>query len=113
MREIEEAFAQEGAKQLISLADSELLLEAFRAAGLTEWVIVLATVLRRSPLLLNLFRDDRALWSVFLNSLAEESIHSPLRELERGWLRGDLVQVCGSQGGPSKRLRSSTLFFGG
>ena len=89
MREIEEAFAQEGAKQLISLADSELLLEAFRAAGLTEWVIVLATVLRRTPLLLNLFRDDRALWSVFLNSLAEdESYTAFLRELERGMAAG-------------------------
>ena len=85
IKEIEAAFATENASRLISLADSELLLQAFRDAGLTEWVIVLATILRRSPLLLNMFRDDRGLWSVFIKNLQEDSNYSDLlKELEVG-----------------------------
>jgi len=90
IKEIESAFVASGdTSRLISLADSELLLEAFRAAGLTEWVIVLATILRRSPLLLNMFRDDRALWSVFIKNLQEDSSYSDLlKELEAGMVAG-------------------------
>ena len=90
IKEIEAAFVATGnSTRLISLADSELLLEAFRAAGLTEWVIVLATILRRSPLLLNMFRDDRALWSVFIKNLQEDANYADLlKELEAGMVLG-------------------------
>ena len=64
-------------------------MEAFRAAGLTEWVIVLATILRRSPLLLNMFRDDRPLWSVFIKNLQEDASYADLlKELEAGMVLG-------------------------
>jgi WD40 repeat protein len=85
VKEIKSAFTIENTNRLISLADSELLLEAFREAGLTEWVIVLATILNRSPLLLNMFRDDRALWSVYIKNLQEDSNYTALlEELEAG-----------------------------
>jgi len=85
LAEIEKSLAMNHSNRIINQADCELLLEAFRNAGLTEWVVVLATILQRSAMLLNLFRGDDALWSVYIKNIKDDSKYASLvEELESG-----------------------------
>ena len=45
--------------------DAEFLLAHMRAALCTEWVVVLATLLRRPPVLHELFAGDAVLWAAY------------------------------------------------
>lgn len=52
----------------------------FRAVGCTEWVVVLATLLQRTQLLLELFETDTGLWQAYNRSLQqqEDGLYSDL-----------------------------------
>jgi len=52
--------------------DAEYLLAHFRAVGCTEWVVVLATLLQRTQLLLELFETDKDLWQAYRRSLQQQ-----------------------------------------
>ena len=82
--DMETALGFNETSRISNQADCELLLEAFRDAGLIEWVVVLATLLRRAPMLLNLFRGDNALWSIYSKNLKDTKYASLLDELEDG-----------------------------
>ena len=69
--EVGEKLSMGNQQDLVNEADCELLLEAFREAGCTEWVVVLATLLDRAPLLLNLLLEDSALYSAYCAALAQ------------------------------------------
>eukprot|EP00898_Chlorokybus_atmophyticus_P004519 jgi/Chlat1/5068/Chrsp33S08959 len=66
--------------------DAEVLLAHMRAVGCTEWVVVLATLLHRNQLLLELFQGDRQLWRAYAQTIEsefpEESYLGLLRSLE-------------------------------
>ncbi|KAK3260394.1 hypothetical protein CYMTET_30647 [Cymbomonas tetramitiformis] len=58
-----------GGERLAGRLEAEFLLAHMRAAGCTEWVVVLATLLQRKQLLLELFQDDRVLWRAYSRTL--------------------------------------------
>ena len=52
-----------------SRSDAEFLLAHFCSAGFSDWTVVLATLLRRVDVLLNLFHDDAKLWAAYRSSM--------------------------------------------
>ncbi|KAL3686109.1 hypothetical protein R1sor_004131 [Riccia sorocarpa] len=49
--------------------DAEFLLGQMRTVGFKEWVVVLATLLRHSEMLLEIFRGDTRLWDAYSKTL--------------------------------------------
>ena len=52
-----------------SRSDAEFLLAHFRSAGFSDWTVVLATLLRRVEVLLDLFHDDQKLWAAYRSTM--------------------------------------------
>ena len=90
MAEVGEKLSMGNQQDLVNEADCELLLEAFREAGCTEWVVVLATLLDRAPLLLNLLLEDSALYSAYYAALAQMPQYKGLlAQLREGMYNAD------------------------
>ncbi|KAF3776118.1 hypothetical protein EJ110_NYTH49081, partial [Nymphaea thermarum] len=54
---------------LQSRLDAEFLLAHMCTVGFKEWIVVLATLLRRTEVLIDLFQDDMRLWKAYSTTL--------------------------------------------
>jgi len=49
--------------------------------GFKEWIVVLATLLRRAEVLLDLFRDDMRLWKAYSSTLQSQPDFKEYKDL--------------------------------
>uniref|UniRef100_A0A0C9QVU0 TSA: Wollemia nobilis Ref_Wollemi_Transcript_5142_3834 transcribed RNA sequence n=1 Tax=Wollemia nobilis TaxID=56998 RepID=A0A0C9QVU0_9CONI len=77
-----------GMDMLQSRLDAEFLLAHMCTVGFKEWIVVLATLLRRSEVLFDLFRDDIRLWKAYSSTLLSqpdfEEYKDLIKSLEEG-----------------------------
>ncbi|KAH7433091.1 hypothetical protein KP509_07G054900 [Ceratopteris richardii] len=66
---------------LQSRLDAEFLLAHMCTVGFKEWMVVLATLLRRIEVLLELFRGDPRLWNAYSQTLRMQSQFSEFEDL--------------------------------
>lgn len=66
---------------LQSRLDAEFLLAHMCTVGFKEWIVVLATLLRRIEVLLDLFRGDIRLWNAYSQTLKLQSEFSQFEDL--------------------------------
>lgn len=66
---------------LQSRLDAEFLLAHMCTVGFKEWIVVLATLLRRMEVLLELFRGDPRLWNAYSQTLRLQSRFSEFEDL--------------------------------
>lgn len=66
---------------LQSRLDAEFLLAHMCTVGFKEWIVVLATLLRRMEVLLDLFRGDPRLWNAYSQTLRLQSQFSEFEDL--------------------------------
>ncbi|KAI5071151.1 hypothetical protein GOP47_0013402 [Adiantum capillus-veneris] len=66
---------------LQSRLDAEFLLAHMCTVGFKEWIVVLATLLRRMEVLLDLFRGDPRLWNAYSQTLRLQSHFSEFEDL--------------------------------
>jgi hypothetical protein len=64
---------QLGMNELQGRLDAEFLLAHMRTVGFREWIVVLATLLRRSEVLLEIFHGDSRLWQAYSTTLQSQS----------------------------------------
>ncbi|KAH9536131.1 hypothetical protein CY35_17G090800 [Sphagnum magellanicum] len=62
-----------GMNELQGRLDAEFLLAHMRTVGFREWIVVLATLLRRSEVLLEIFHGDSRLWQAYSTTLQSQS----------------------------------------
>lgn len=77
-----------GMELLQSRLDAEFLLAHMCTVSFKEWIVVLATLLRRAEVLFDLFRDDMRLWKAYSSTLRSQPDFSEymdlLNSLEQG-----------------------------
>ncbi|KAF5193219.1 Rab6a-gef complex partner protein 1-like [Thalictrum thalictroides] len=73
---------------LQSRLDAEFLLSHMCSVKFKEWIVVLATLLRRSEVLFDLFRHDMRLWQAYSSTLQSQPVFSEY---------GDLLEVLEEQ----------------
>ncbi|KAJ7539613.1 hypothetical protein O6H91_11G101500 [Diphasiastrum complanatum] len=66
---------------LQSRLDAEFLLAHMCTVGFREWIVVLATLLRRSEVLLELFRGDMRLWQAYNRTLRSQKFFAEFEDL--------------------------------
>lgn len=70
-----------GMEMLQSRLDAEFLLAHMCTVGFKEWIVVLATLLRRAEVLLDLFRDDMRLWKAYSSTLRSQPDFKEYKDL--------------------------------
>ncbi|KAI9110109.1 hypothetical protein K1719_019150 [Acacia pycnantha] len=78
---------------LQSRLDAEFLLSHMCSVKFKEWIVVLATLLRRSEVLFDLFRHDFRLWQAYSNTLQSHAAFTEYHDL-----LGDLAEKLSTVG---------------
>ncbi|GLJ12697.1 hypothetical protein SUGI_0196120 [Cryptomeria japonica] len=70
-----------GMDLLQSRLDAEFLLAHMCTVSFKEWIVVLATLLRRAEVLFDLFRDDMRLWKAYSSTLRSQPDFAEYKDL--------------------------------